>query len=727
MKKATLLLVLITVLSGVASAQQQVDKQINEKYLSPQHKAFLYQVSPEMKNADDWVRAQYDAANKIKRTIDKPKMALSTDTSWGYSEAKAVLDSMYRAQTFSQRYYDGDTTNFVYYNNEYQWHADSMRWDPKRLQTSYYSEGGYGDSTVTWFYQYGSNEPYIGQKNIAPKEPSEGADNETIWVYWDPTNGWASGSKVLYWTNDNGWDTLRKSYNLDFDTKEYILDSIQRNFYEEDYYGSEYESYQNGELYSWQFQVETPEYIRSEYKYYYDGELSSWNYEYTKIDGDGRYIYSISKEYDSETMELVGEDSLHFTYKDDDTLTEAMGYSWDSDTEEWVLVQAYNSYQHFHEGAEQFVSDSVVIFGVEYDEEAMENMITRVEIKSEMDYDEVGNQIEVRNYSIINDTLRMAGRTVREFQEISGYQAQTKQETWVRDFATGELYLGSLYENIYTSEGAITVRKNFSFSAAGDTTYGTVEQTETLGDGATARVTFGWDYTLKELVLKSFYIYSRRITGGEGNSFNQTSNISFDSFGNMSANRSMSGYNGHPGVFNDGPIPIEMGDTVSIFVSAMSQDMTIPEVEVSNMPSSATFDPETRHFFWIVDEESPAPMTYKAIRGEKYVTAEVEFLAGEFTVSAEENTSPERFQLNQNYPNPFNPATVISYQLGVNSQVSLKVYNLLGQEVATLVNSRMSAGVHQVKFDASQLASGVYIYRIEAGSFTQTKKMMLIK
>lgn len=726
MKKSTLLLVLILFLSGGAVAQDELRKQINDQYLSPQHKAFMHQVSPEMKKADEWIKAQYDAEEKREKNPFKPKMALSTDTSWGYSEAKAALDSLYRAQTFSQRYYQGDTANFEFYNNEYVWYADSMRWDPKRLQTTYNSEG-HSDSTVTWFYQYGSMEPYLGQKNIAPKVPSDGADSEVIWVYWDPTNGWSSGSKVLYWQNENGWDTLRHSYYLDIETQEYVLEAIQRNFYEEDYYGNEYESYQNGELYSWQFQVETPEYIKREYKYFYDGELSSWDYEYTLIDNDGRYIYTISKEYDSEMMELVGEDSLHFTYKDDDKLTEAMGYSWDPETGEWILVQAYNSYQHYHEGAEQFVSDSVIVFRVEYDEEAMENVIVRVEIKTELDYDEVGNQIEVRNYSIVNDTLRMVGKTVREFQDVNGWQAQTKQETWVRDFATGELYLGSRNENIYTAEGAIVVRKNFSFSATGDTTYGYVEQTETLGDGATARVTFNWDYTLKELFLKSFYIYSRRISGGEGNAFNQTSNISFDNLGNVTASRSLSGYNGHPGVFNDGPIPIDMGDTLSFYVSAMSQDMTIPDVEVSNMPSSATFDPETRHFYWIVDEESPAPMMYKAIRGEKYVTAEVEFLSGEFTVSAEEELSPERFELMQNYPNPFNPSTVISYQLAVNSDVSLKVYNLLGQEVATLVDSRMSAGAHSVKFDASRLASGVYIYRIEAGQFSQTKKMMLIK
>lgn len=727
MKKATLLLVLSVLFSGAATAQEKLQKQIDSQYLNSQHKAFMHQVSPEMKRADEWIRSQFEAEIKRSKNSVRPKMVLSTDTSWGYSEAKAAFDSVYRAQTFSQRYYEGDTTDFVYYNNQYTWHPDSMRWKPSRLQSSYYSEGGYGDSTVTWYYQFNSEEPYLGQKFSAPKEPSEGADEETIWEYWDPTNGWASGSKTLYWSDDNGWDTLRKSFYLDIETQEYVLEWIQRNFYDEEYYGNEYENYINGELYSWQFQVQTPEYMRREYKYYLEGELNGWTHEYTLIDEDGRYIYSVSKVYDNETMELVGTDSLHFTYKEDDTLTEAMGYRWDSEKGEWVLVQAYNSYQHYHEGKEQFVSDSVVVFRVEFDEETMENVITRVEIKSELDYDEFGNQIEVRNYSIIDDTLRLANRTVREFREINGYFAQTRQETWALNYVTKEIYLGGVSENIYTSEGAIVVRKNFSFTAEGDTTYGYVEQTETLGDGATARVTFNWDYALKELILKNFYVYSRRITGGEGNAFNQTTNSSFDNMGNITSNRSMSGYNGHPGVFNDGPIPIEMGDTLSFYVSGMSQDMTIPEIEVSDMPSTASFDPETRKFYWIVDEENPAPMMYKAIRGEKYVTAEVEFLTEEFTVSAEEESSPEQFELMQNYPNPFNPSTNISFRIPSSGEVSLRVYNLLGQEVATLVNGRMNSGMHSVKFDASKLASGVYIYRIEAGNFSQTKKMMLIK
>ena len=97
------------------------------------------------------------------------------------------------------------------------------------------------------------------------------------------------------------------------------------------------------------------------------------------------------------------------------------------------------------------------------------------------------------------------------------------------------------------------------------------------------------------------------------------------------------------------------------------------------------------------------------------------------TTLNEENTVPSKFELMQNYPNPFNPSTSIEYSVPSNEYVLLKVYDLLGNEVNTLVNERQSAGNYEVNFDASNLASGIYFYRIQSGSFIQTKKLMLLK
>jgi hypothetical protein len=97
------------------------------------------------------------------------------------------------------------------------------------------------------------------------------------------------------------------------------------------------------------------------------------------------------------------------------------------------------------------------------------------------------------------------------------------------------------------------------------------------------------------------------------------------------------------------------------------------------------------------------------------------------SVDEQDEAAPQSFQLFQNYPNPFNPETSIQYSVGSDQFVSLKVHDILGREVSTLVDERKLAGTYRVSFDAKSLASGIYFYQMKAGEFVSTRKMLLVR
>jgi hypothetical protein len=96
-------------------------------------------------------------------------------------------------------------------------------------------------------------------------------------------------------------------------------------------------------------------------------------------------------------------------------------------------------------------------------------------------------------------------------------------------------------------------------------------------------------------------------------------------------------------------------------------------------------------------------------------------------IGNDQNIIPAKYILHQNFPNPFNPATVISWQLAVSSPVNLSVFDLTGQQVAVLIHETQPAGNYQIEFDADHLASGIYLYRLEATDFVQIRKMIFLK
>ena len=103
------------------------------------------------------------------------------------------------------------------------------------------------------------------------------------------------------------------------------------------------------------------------------------------------------------------------------------------------------------------------------------------------------------------------------------------------------------------------------------------------------------------------------------------------------------------------------------------------------------------------------------------------FYTGDVVSSVDEEILPENFWIEQNYPNPFNPGTKIRYSLPQDGPVTLKIFNVLGKEVQTLLNEVQTEGEHLVEFSGSALSSGIYFYKLEAAGLIEVKKMILMK
>lgn len=132
--------------------------------------------------------------------------------------------------------------------------------------------------------------------------------------------------------------------------------------------------------------------------------------------------------------------------------------------------------------------------------------------------------------------------------------------------------------------------------------------------------------------------------------------------------------------------------------------------------------------YWKFDEGT-GTITYDATSNHNNgaISGATWVISGVLPVEETIGNIPEEFSLEQNYPNPFNPSTTIQFRIPNASFVNLKVYDILGREVATLVNEEKPVGSYDVNFNASQLSSGIYFYKLRAGNFVETKKMILIR
>ncbi len=165
-------------------------------------------------------------------------------------------------------------------------------------------------------------------------------------------------------------------------------------------------------------------------------------------------------------------------------------------------------------------------------------------------------------------------------------------------------------------------------------------------------------------------------------------------------------------------------DEESVFVISGAIPTTEPTTpEIGPYTQSTKSDPKDLGIITIRQGSTTAAPALK-LDGIRILTSWGSLLT---SVNEDNLNVPTSFELSQNYPNPFNPSTSIKYSIPKNSFVSIKVYDIIGNEVRSLVNQDKAAGSYEIKFDASNMPSGVYFYSIQAGSFSQTKKMILMK
>lgn len=728
MRNISLLIFGLTFIALPVQAQHEnIRKKIDKVYPNRSYQEYLYLVSPQSRSIDNWQEQQYHDFFKEEKPSMENARFISPDTTFVYEEVKNYESETFIPSSFSRRYSVGDTTNWDRYNNSYTWIASSNQWLPRSLSRSLHSDGKL-DSIINHYHNSWNGDYLYSQKSIYPEEPAYGADTETYIEVKNPAyygdSLWYPARQQLQYKDENGQDTLYQEYVYYEDTDELGLNYEYRSEFTETRTYYRYDYFNNGTPTQYVINETTEDYILYEDKQFNGDDITQWDYGYTKLGEGRRYLYQFNKRYNVDEMQLIPVDSTNFEYLDNNTRIVSDYYLY-PDTA-YVWDQQRVSYQT-ETGENTYLVDSVKVISIRTNEETQERELDRVQIMSTFEYNQSGRQTAVNTFQIINDSLQQVSRTETDYQLVNDFETIVAVRTFRRDVESEDLYLYSDIKYDYEEDGFYSGYSQVYFDAAGDTTSANVIQREFLPDFSFFEVSFQWDNATKELQLSGLRVVNRTIRVEESGIVNQEYvTVNINARGEY-VSRNLISQLGYPGIFNDGPIQVNQGDTLQFIVSAINPDLTVPEVEVTNMPSSATFDPETREFFWVVDEDDPQPMTYTAIRGEKSVTTDVVFLTEGFTVSSESGDEPVRFELSQNYPNPFNPSTNIQFSLPEAGIAKLSVYNLLGQEVATLLNERMTAGTHAVSFDAGNLASGVYIYRLTSGSFIQTKKMMLIK
>lgn len=585
---------------------------------------------------------------------------------------------------------EGRTTNFEYktriegdwkyeYKDTYEYNSEGYTSEIMEYEHRY---GAWAPSwRYTFSYKEMNGEDYLDERLAESYDEISGtwnnagkniytynSDNQVIvFQHWDDQNDkWVNQTRRTYYLNENGLDTL---------------------------------------------------FVRE----YYDQNKDIWYKEYrelTTYNADGWDTEYYSQFYDTTNQEWNNLEKTVTTYNGNYVETEK-NYIWSPSDNDWIYDGFYRESTFNSEGEEltyvyKYYNEGALSYG----------------FKEEYEYDSDGYMTIKKHWEIQNDGTEIPFRYT-ERQYTDGYIDESpllslsKVEDLPNDqggfvqfsiggqhATNGEVDLNTSHFNIWSYNGSYwenvkTVTYEPRITGNGNMVSVSVPFTMPLGADS---ANYAQSFKVTAHTAKGDMISTTGVESGVA-----IDNIAPAKVENVSASKE----NDQISMSWD---PNSSSDVDGYFVFIESEDGTY------DTENSIGFSESTSLVFNKPNEKGDYEYVVLAIDKHQNVGAPSEPTLVSITTANElTGNVPEHFELSQNYPNPFNPTTEISYALPDKAQVKVSVFNMLGQKVSTLINRSQNAGYHSVKFDAANLTSGTYFYRIEAGSFTETKKMMLIK
>lgn len=631
------------------------------------------------------------ADRNIKLIPDHQQAIFTSDTSWSYDEQLLYGNDQFQPTGYSITRDIGTTDAFVRQYDQFFWMMDSEDWELNSRRYTYYNDN-FADSAVN--YGYFEGEITYGNRTRYSRNPEDGASLEYYQDDYYVGMGWTPISRHQYYTSDDNNIFWLKTYNYDQFVQDYVLYEI---------FSGEQGELELGGSFSY-----------TENKRYYNTRIEYWVKSTQTYNQDSLIISDTNYELNSSEDGLIPVDSTAYAYLGE--YSEATTYYF-SEGFGWEPNEYTRSYVSAYETKDGIRTDSILTYEIVYDNEnnPVPGSVSR---KTIFTYDTNENMVEETYSHNFGSEFRISAQTFFEYELIAGEYRQVEEKYYTANDDLTQLHLTRDISTRYTAKGEYYEQTQFVTSADGDTTSATKNQViET--DEARFSLDYFWDEDLHE--FQRYYL----MVHGMKEPVIQSAML--DERGYSTRRIEVSG--GYPAVFNDGPIFIELGDTLDITLSAHNPDLSIPVVTVTQLPATATFDPQTQRFNWIVDDLAPKPMIYTVTDGLLSYSTTVLFMPGELVSSNDVLYElPFRIELFQNYPNPFNPETTIRFNLASANTVSLAVYNVLGQQVAELMKEQLlSAGTHSVQFSGENLSSGVYFYQITVNDYSTLKSMTLIK